>query len=237
VTTYDPIERVRQARRQAASAAGLVAAAFLVLVMLAALVWVRSRGETAAPTTAVRRTGGPDLTWQPYREGVDLPVSESGGPFRVLEGRAAGFSQSQLGAAMAAIHIGTRIEPTNGPRIFEGTIREQVVGTDAGLLRKHVNDIYQDQRIKQGKGLAEPLAPTAPVLAAYKVESLAPDAASVSVFYQQQNLDPPYYSVRFDLRWVDGDWRMVAPQGGVFDGVLTRMTALPTGAVVLIRGK
>jgi hypothetical protein len=236
VRTYDPFERARQARRQAASVAAVVGIGLLAVIVVAGLLWTRRGVEAANPKTAVRQTGGPDLTWQPFRAGVDLPVSQSGGPFRQIEGLAAGFSQSQLGAAMAAIHIGTRIDATNGPRVFENTIREQVVGTDAGQLRKHVNDIYQDQRVKQGKGLAEPLAPTAPVLYGYRVESLAPESASVSVFYQQQNLDPQYYSVRFDLRWVDSDWRLVAPPGGVFDGVLTRLTALPAGAVVLTRG-
>ena len=70
---------------------------------------------------------------------------------------------------------------------------------------------------------------------AYKVESQSPDAATVAVISGYDDR-PELYSVRFDLRWIDNDWHLVAPNGGDISTLLTRIQALPVGAVALSRG-
>ena len=234
MTTYDPIERVRRARRQAATLAALLAFVGLLFVIGIVKVWTGRSGppaSNAAPSTVARRDGGPDLRWEPFRAGLDLPESLSAGPARKVDGRAEGFARSQLGAALAAVHLGHRIDPAAGPGVFEPTIREQVVGPDAGKLLEKTSASYEALRQQEGNKQSGEQAH----LVAYKVESQSPDAATVAVISGYDDR-PDLYSVRFDLRWIDNDWHLVAPNGGDISTLLTRIQALPVGAVALSRG-
>jgi hypothetical protein len=237
VTTYDPIERVRRARRQAATVAVLVAAGALLVVLVLGRLWVGRSGDpsAAAPTAPVVDDGGPDLRWAAFRPAQDLPESKSAGPSRRLDGRVAGFTRTQLGATLAAIHISHRIDPTVGPGIFEPTITEQVIGGEAARLREIVSKSYEDGRAKQGKGVGEPLDAGTARLAAYKVETYSPDTATVAVITAYEDRSQ-FFSYRLDLRWVEGDWHLVAPTGGDLNTTLTRLPALPPGAVALSKG-
>jgi hypothetical protein len=236
VTTYDPIERVRRARRQAATMAALVALAALLVSIVAVRLWT-GRGAAdpgAAPSSPVANDGGPDLRWRTFRPGQDLPESLTAGPTRHVDGRVAGFTRSQLGAALATVHIAHRIDPTAGPSVFEPTIREQVVGVDAQRLAEQTSAAYEEGRRAQGKGLAEALDPGPAHLIAYKVETYSPDAANVSMITSENGTQ--FFSFRFDVRWTDDDWHLVAPTGGNLSTVLTRLEALPVGAITLARG-
>jgi hypothetical protein len=236
VTTYDPIERVRRARRQAATIAGLVALMVALLLVLVVRLWT---GRTTTPPDAssgvIASDGGPDLQWRSYRPGQDLPESRTAGPSRHVEGRVAGFAHSQLGAALAAIHIGTRVDPTAGPAVFEPTIHGQVVGTDVERLAEQTSARYDQGRQEQGKGPGEPLDPGKARLAAFKVESYLPDSATVDMITAYED-HSQYFSFRYEVRWVNDDWHLVAPPEGDMQKVLNRLPALPPGAVALSRG-
>jgi hypothetical protein len=245
VSTYDPIERVRQARRQAFTVVALVAlAGVLVTIVVVRVVWTGRSGATTpgpAPSAPLVDDGGPDLRWRPFQPGQDLPESLTAGPIRHLDGRAGGFARTELGAALAAIHIGHRIDPTVGSGIFEPTIRDQVVGADAGALRQNLSTSYTQARLDQGKRPGEPLERGHPErgqaqLVAYHVESFGPDAATVAMFTAYEDRTSEFFSFRFDVRWIDEDWRLVAPPKGDISTVFTRLTALPPGAVALLRG-
>jgi len=179
VTTFDPQERVRRARRQAASVSALAAVVALLLSLVVLRVWIgRSGGPTAAPpSSSPVADGGPDLRWEPFRPGHDLPESLSAGPFRHVQGRVGGFARNSLGAALAAIHIGQRIDPSIGSTTFEPTIREQVVGPGTEDLLERTSNAYEATRREEGKYPGEALEPRPAQLVAYQVESYTPEAA------------------------------------------------------------
>jgi hypothetical protein len=235
VTTYDPIERVRQARRKAASGAGGAALVCAVILLVVIQLLTGRSGADApgrAPAAPLAQDGA-DMHWQPLRAGQDLPESRTAGPARHVNGLVAGFERSPLGAALAAIHISHRLDASTGPGVFEPTIREQVVGPDADKLRETVSATYDNGRRKQGKAPGEALDPGSARLVAYKVESYQPDVATVTVISAFDD-PPPYFAFRFEVRWVEGDWRLVAPPNGEVQR--TELQALPAGAVALSRG-
>jgi hypothetical protein len=236
VTTFDPIERARRARRQAASVSALVAVAVVVLSIGVLKVWLGNSPDApaAAPASSRPADGGPDLRWEPFRPGHDLPESLSAGPTRHVQGRVGGFARSQLGAALAAIHIGHRIDPSVGSTTFEPTIKEQVVGPGAEGLLERTSSNYEAARRQEGKYPGEALEPRPAQLKGYKVESLTPEAATVAVIMGYPDR-PELYQIRLDLQWVDGDWHLVAPAGGDLNTVVTPLQALPAGAVALSR--
>ena len=146
VTTYDPIERVRRARREAATLGAPLAFVGLLLVIGI------FRSGRALRTAGVQRgssswsaalRAGSALGGVP--PGHDLPESLSAGPAAAPR-PGGGFARSQLGAALAAMHIGHRIDPASGPGVFEPTIREQFVGPDAGKLLEKTSASYEALR-------------------------------------------------------------------------------------------
>jgi hypothetical protein len=236
MSRFDPYERARRARRLSVSALAL-----LVLVSVLGTVTVvrwwsqRNTSVTAEVETRPVADQGPDFVWEPYAQGHDLPVSRASGPTRQIGGRAGGFARSELGAALAAIHLGQRIDAAAGPRVFGPTIEEQVIGPDAGTLKERTTTAYEAQRQEQNKAPNEPLNLGGANVVGYHVDSYTPDAASVSVFTAYPDR-AQIFSFRNDLRWVDGDWRLVAPTGGDLSTTLTRIPSYPPGTVVLSKG-
>jgi hypothetical protein len=236
MSSYDPYERARRARRLSASALAL-----LVLVVVLGTVTVvrwwshRSTVDTAEVDPQPVADQGPDFVWQPYTQGHDLPVSRASGPARQIAGRAGGFARNELGAALAAIHLGQRIDPAAGPRVFDPTIQEQVIGPDAPKLKERTTAAYEEARKEQGKGPNEPLNLGGANVVGYHIDSYTPDAATVAVFTAYDDRSQ-LFSFRNDLRWVDGDWRLVAPTGGDLSTTFTRIPSYPPGTVVLSKG-
>ena len=77
---------------------------------------------SASPSAA--HAGTMAMPWQ----GAALPVSDTAGPEQFTDTRSTGFSHDPQGAAFAAVHISTHIDPLTGPDVFTPTIEEQVVG-------------------------------------------------------------------------------------------------------------
>ena len=67
-------------------------------------------------------------------QGAAVPVSSAAGPRTIDDVRASGFAHTELGAAMAALHLAVRTDPATSPAVFVPTIQEQTTGDTAGFL-------------------------------------------------------------------------------------------------------
>src|SRR5262249_14504728 len=85
-----------------------------------------SGGASAAP----RQVSLGGLRWSDFH-GVRLPSSPADGPRETNGGLASGYSDTPLGALLAALNIAVRANAQWGPPIFGPTIRHQVTGPDA----------------------------------------------------------------------------------------------------------
>lgn len=81
------------------------------------------------------------LRWSDYH-GVRLPSSPAAGPRDISGGLASGYSDTPLGALLAALNIAVRANAQWGPGIFGPTIRDQVTGPDAAALLASCRSAY-----------------------------------------------------------------------------------------------
>lgn len=230
--TYDIEAEVRRrTRRIALIATAVVAAALAVMGGLA--LWGGGDGSPPpdASSSSVASTDGfgsplgqtrsstddiGTVTWVDVR-GMALPVSARYGPARVAEGRAWGFARNQFGAVMAATHIAVRADAIVGPRVYRPTIEEQVIGTDVDDLASNVDIEYEQRRAEAGVPASDPLPGTHASLAGYRVESYTDQAAFLRLLIASPGPNAQgtvYVDFRIEVRWSDGDWRLVAPPGG-----------------------
>src|SRR5690606_3480837 len=72
--------------------------------------------------------------------------STGDGPRSLNGGRAVGFARTPLGALLAAVHIAVRANPQWGPKVFEPTIGDQVIGPDAEALLASTREAYDRLR-------------------------------------------------------------------------------------------
>jgi uncharacterized protein YceK len=154
--------------------------------------------------------------------GLALPVSDVHGPFDTSRGQAQGFSRDEMGAVLAGLHVGLRASPGVGRNVFEPTIREQVTGaaTDVQALLERVTSEYEAQAVQHGTLPGQPLPDQLGSYEGYRIGEFTDDAAIVYILVRGP--DPSGGTVlseaRVDLRWEDGDWRLVAPPDANFDG-------------------
>lgn len=161
-------------------------------------------------------------------EGFEVPVSAQAGPRAAVGGVAYGFADTAAGAVLAAANIVVRSSWECGPDVFGPTIEKQVTGADAmGLLENTVSAYNQDA--SQLPGLVFPR------LAAYRVTSYSSGDAMVSLVVGAVGSGGSMYSVTpVEVRWTDGDWRVVAPAGGTWPG---SYVPSPAGYTAFSRGR
>ena len=144
------------------------------------------------------------VTWQGY----SMPVSPSAGPRQLTDTRATGFAHTQLGAALAALHISVRMAPMTGPKVYRPTIAEQVVGHDTNKQFAAVNAQYQQLAKVAGVSGGAPVIGATPPFTGYRVRDYTDTTATVDLVvtnpYKGTDLQ---YAI--PVRWVDGDWRIV----------------------------
>lgn len=223
VTSGDDPDRRRPRR------AVVVAAAALLLVLAAVLVAQRSEDldamERAEPTPAAARPPVPvlpsDVTWTALA-GMQLPVSRSQGPRCVDDVTAACFSRTATGAAFAAVHLLVRTFPFVGSDVFEPTIARQVVGPHQVTLSRLTEESYRPAAQAAGVVDGGPLeSSSSDAVVAYRT----PDAerrevesgtARIGVLVRQVDDGgaPTFTEFLVELRWVAGDWRLIAPAWG-----------------------
>ena len=164
---------------------------------------------SAAPATslaAVAPGSNADMTTM-VLNGATLPVSRSSGPRDIQGGLASGFAETPLGAALAAVHINVRLDPSAGPSIFTPTAQRQVSGDTASLLAS-LNASYRAMGGTQG-----PVTSTSPT-----AQALGYDVVNYSVTQPvtvHLETQIPGAPARYDLTtmvvWSGSDWKLLLP--------------------------
>lgn len=176
--------------------------------------------QPGTPGDPSRDTRVQGVSWNDRMAIGLLPVSAISGPFVRRDGLAGGFPRQPEGAVMAAVHIGARVGAEVGPRVFEPTIADQVTGVYSTLYLGNVRVAYRKIAAERKIPNGDPLIVQSPAaLRGYAVVSADRDFAVVRLNFEAR--DPaagtvqPYY-VEYTLAWEDGDWRLVAPENGVW---------------------
>ncbi|QFG22844.1 hypothetical protein [Actinomadura sp. WMMB 499] len=156
------------------------------------------------------------VTWRDYHS-VLLPYSADG-PRESGDGPTFGFARTPSGALLAAVHIVVRAHALWGPRVFEPTIRNQVIGPDVVVLLEATQHAYESRRGDRPFG--EALGRAYMVLEGYRWLGYTPRAATVDlVTAGPGDSDVTVRAVaRVQVRWENGDWRVLAPPGGAWGG-------------------
>ncbi|TDB88034.1 hypothetical protein [Actinomadura sp. 7K534] len=190
---------------------------------------VAFRTETDRTPIAIRTTvqaglllGAPQVSftgvaWRDYH-GVVLPYSADDGPRDAGDDLAKGFARTPRGALLAAVHIVVRANVRWGPKVFEPTIEEQVIGPDAEALLVAAREAYEELRGDRPDGDA--LGRGYVVLEGFRWQGYSPAAASVDlVSAGPGDSEVTVRAVtRVQVQWQGGDWRVVGPPGGTWAG-------------------
>jgi hypothetical protein len=186
------------------------------------------------------------LSWSDYL-GARLPSSAVDGPLDSSGGLARGFTRTPRGALLAAVNIAIRANKEGGPRVFGPTIEHQVVGPDKQALlvaTRYAYDYYRE-RDELTNGTPRPLgagegadgrhsgvteeAPLAHLrIEAYRWQGYTPLEASLDLVTAKPGDDDLIYraATHLQLRWQDGDWRVLAPPGGAWGSAAIRIESL-----------
>ncbi|REF00634.1 hypothetical protein [Thermomonospora umbrina] len=173
------------------------------------------------------------VRWRSFH-GIDLPYSPAHGPGRRDGELVSGFARTPAGALLAALHIGVRANAQWGPGVFEPTVRQQVVGSDAGLLLLQCRNLYARQREAAGVPEGEPLGAVQAVQEAYRWNHYSANEATVDLLTAGPSAGAGAGSdaagggivravTRLQLVWRRGDWRVVAPPGGDWSGASSQV--------------
>ncbi|MEV5831471.1 hypothetical protein AB0L25_38475 [Spirillospora sp. NPDC052242] len=157
-----------------------------------------------------------EVAWRDYH-GVLLPYSADG-PRRTDDGQGFGFARSPRGALLAAVHIVVRAHALWGPRVFEPTIRNQVIGPDTAALLEATQRSYERHRGDRPYG--EALGRTYMVLEGFRWLGYSPGSATLDLVTAGPGDSDVTVraATRVQVRWENGDWRVVAPPGGAWHG-------------------
>lgn len=179
-----------------------LAVVLLLVLALGAYVLGRSDGGTAVSSGPSASTS-PAISWSIVGD-EPVPASPVAGPRNSAGGLAKGFTHDTLGAALAAVNIGTRLASEAGPQVYEATAREQCFG-----------DV--DSEIEQIRDSVSTDPPAAAKYSEvwYKVASGDPAGdlvlMSIAVKTPQSTAGGGFAALDATMRWVDGDWKMQVP--------------------------
>jgi hypothetical protein len=197
---------------------------------------------TVAKATSETLASG-TVTWSDFH-GLPIPVSPAG-PANSSAGRASGFAHSPAGAALAAINIPYRAASSPGPAVFEPTIGEQMVGVDKEKFLASVEAEYAASKSRYGAASDGSITADfdrarreSSRVWAYRVDAYDVSIATVHVLLSTVTVGattPTYVDLAYTVRWVDGDWRLVAPLNGSWASISTPVRDVPTNYVVVGR--
>ena len=173
---------------------------------------VHARTSSARKSATAKASG---LNWIDFH-GIELPVSAQAGPHHSSGGLAWGFSETALGAVLAAVNIVVRTAAQWGPTIYQPTIRSQVTGPGASALLKTDASEYAALRSAARVRPGQPVGRGYAVEVAYRVAAYAPAAAKVEILTEGPGNSGATVMVvtRIDVVWLHGDWRVAAPADG-----------------------
>ncbi len=188
-----------------------------------------SRSAPAAPsaTSTGRVSFGPGFRWFDFY-GIDLPVSATAGPYSIHNGLSGGFTDTPLGAVLAAVNITVRTSAQWGPWIYRPTINHHVVGRAARILLAADNSGYAALRAATHVAPGQPAGRAYAVEAAYRLVRYTPVSATVAIVSEgpAHNGTAVLAVTRIHVRWLRGDWRVVAPPGGTWSRSATTVSSL-----------
>lgn len=204
---------------------GVVAGvAFLVVF---GLVWVTSSGGDAEPeaTNAQGSSSTVNVMSAFAFQGAAVPVSSSAGPQVINDISASGFAQSELGAAMAALHLAVRTDPATSPAVFGPAITEQTTGDSAAFLATRTS---QYEALSQAAGVPSGQPVTAPTgsMIGWKIAGWAPDQQNTVHLLVQIPNSGKYVDIAVNVMWdtAADDYTLVATSSGDWPSV----NAVPT---------
>ena len=171
-----------------------------------------------ARTSGARKSAtarGSGLNWIDFH-GIELPVSAQCGPHHSSGGLAWGFSDTTLGAVLAAVNIVVRTAAQWGTAIYQPTIRNQVTGPGASALLKTDASEYAALRSAARVRPGQPVGRGYAVEVAYRVAAYAQGTAKVDIVTEGPGNSGATVMVvtRIEMAWLHGDWRVVAPADG-----------------------
>jgi len=235
--TATDADRRRSQRLVVVAAVG--ACVFLAAVAVTVVLLRRDPAPRAAaraepsPHVSNGPTAGPDISWTKTL-GVELPSSRTHGPRTVTTTTASGFSSSELGAAIAAVHVLIRSSAAAGPDAFEPTITQQVTGANAAAMKLLVAQQYEQLRAEKGVVEGESVTGDAEVLG-YLIDTFVPGgtAAKVQVFLDSPALSAQGQLLRFTVQLLrrNDDWAVVAPPRGDWGAATTVLSEPPAGMI------
>lgn len=181
----------------------------LLLVGGAATVW-RAADAYTPPTTPTAATTSM-VAWQ----GTWLPTGPDG-PADPTAAVVSGFAHTQLGAAMAAAHLGVRIDPYAGPDSFRPTITGQTYGGDPAALLARTDAAYRADAAAADVSEGAPI-PTSPgQIVGWRTDTWT-DTGPVTVHLLVTAPSGGQLDYAIAVTWVDGDYRLVDPtRAGTF---------------------
>lgn len=175
-------------------------AATLILLGGSAAMWRAADAASPAPTATT-----PVVAWQ----GTWLPTGPDG-PSDPAAPNASGFSHTELGAAMAAAHLGVRIDAYAGPSAFRPTITRQTYGGDPAKLLARTEAAYRRAAAASGVSTGEPI-PTSPGrIIGWRTNAWHPDGP-VTIHLLVSTASGGQLDFAIEVTWVDGDYRLVDP--------------------------
>lgn len=190
----------------------------------------------AAP--ALVPSGGGRVDWQ-LMQGVWFPTSTLDGPTRSDRITVSGFSATNLGAALAAVHIVYRASAAPGPAVFTAALHEQVTGPAAATLTTTVQADYE--RAREGAGLSDgtALGDGSATFLGYRVTPLSNGNRAVRVVEQARDETGDARLTAFDVVLTYGtttvgssaDWKVVAPTHGTWASAFTQLPQVPADLV------
>jgi hypothetical protein len=192
--------------------------------------------SSVSPAAAVSPSAGPaqspptdlaGLGWMDFG-GIELPVSRNAGPRHVRGGLASGFSDTPLGALLAAVNIAVRANAQWGPAIFGPTIRRQVTGPGAAALLAGCRATY-DQTIRaEGVPAGQPLGRAYVTEEAFRWVIYTPVDATVDIVSAGPGDQGTTVRAvtRVEVEWSGTDWRVIAPPGGDWGNSAAALTSL-----------
>jgi hypothetical protein len=178
------------------------------------------RGQEAPGVPQIDLAG---LKWTDYH-GYELPVSAAAGPRDTSGGLASGYSDTPLGALLAAVDIGARTSWQFGPAVYRPTISRQVTGQFAAQMLSE-----DEQSYTQGAPVPQGVQAYARQVA-YGWDGYTPADATVDVVTGAVGTDGAavYVVTQVQVQWRGGDWRVVAPPGGDWGNSAAQVTT-PAG--------
>lgn len=167
------------------------------------------------------------LRWSDYH-GVELPSSPAAGPRHTAGGLASGYSDTPLGALLAAVNIGVRANAQWGPGIYVPTIRSQVTGPDAAALLASCQSAYAQASQAAHITAGRPLGDAYVTEEAFRWVDWTPASATVDLVSAGPGQDGT--TVRavtaVQVIWDGGDWKVIAPPGGDWGNSAAQLTSL-----------